>query len=421
MKIGTLVLTLMLMAGGLVQSKEITLDYCREQAVAHSPLQKKMLYYKTKSELENESATTNYYPQLTIEGQATYQSDVIELKLPIPNAKLPEIPNEQYKVNFTLKQMIWDGGMTSRRKSIIESENLAKINEVEISLNSVKDMINDLYFRILFLQKSVKVLEINLKQLDTNRYVIESLVRNGVMYRSNLDNINIQLLHLKQKIEEVKSNESTLLKILSEWIEENIDNATALQVPDVQSIEFDEIHRPEYQLFSEREKLLEANKKYISTKLSPKIFAFGLAGYGAPNQFNFFESDGAFYWMAGIKFQWSPFDWSATSKRQESIDVQKSILAAEREQFDKRINIDIIKQREEISKFEKLIEIDNEIIKRQENIVKEYFSRLKNNTITITNYLFQVNSLIKTNIDYELHKLRKIGAEVNLLTKTGNF
>jgi len=71
--------------------------------------------------------------------------------------------------------------------------------------------------------------------------------------------------------------------------------------------------------------------------------------------------------------------------------------------------------------YEELMNADKEIIKRQENIVKEYFSRLENSTITVTDYLLQVNSLLKSQINYDLHKLQKINAEVKLLTKTGNI
>jgi outer membrane protein TolC len=371
--------------------------------------------------LEKESVTSNYFPQISLDAQATYQSDVIEFSFPFPGAQSPYIPNEQYKINLNLKQMIWDGGITSSRNDIIEAENNAKLSEVEVKLYPIKEMINDLYFKILFLQQSLKTLEVNKKQHDTNRHIIESYVRNGVMYRSNLENISIQILRVQQKIDEVEISHQTLIKMLAEWIEEPLDNNVVLKVPVVNSVEYDEINSPEYNLIATREKLLDESKGLVSTKLMPKIFAFGLAGFGAPNQFNLFESDGSFYWMAGVKFQWTPFDWSSSSNKKQSIDVQKNILSAEREAFDKKLKIEIIRQKEEINMYEELMNADQEIIKRQENIVKEYFSRLENSTITVTDYLLQVNSLLKSQINYDLHKLQKINAEVKLLTKTGNI
>ncbi len=421
MKFISLILAMVLLVAGSLFAKELTLNYCTEQALAKNPLQKKKLYYNTKAELEKESVTSNYFPQVSLDAQATYQSDVIEFSFPFPGAQSPYIPNEQYKINLNVKQMIWDGGITSSRNDIIEAENNAKLSEVDVALYPIKEMISDLYFKILFFQKSLKTLELNKKQLDTNRHIIESYVKNGVMYRSNLENISIQILRVQQKIDEVEISRNTLIKMLAEWIEEPLDNNVILQVPEVNSVEYDEINRPEYHLFATREKLLDESKGLVSTKLMPKIFAFGLAGFGSPNQFNLFESDASFYWMAGVKFQWTPFDWSSSSNKKQSIDVQKNILSAEREAFDKKLNVEIIKQKDEIQMYEDLMNADKEIIKRQESIVKEYFSRLENSTITVTDYLLQVNSLLKSQINYEMHKLQKINAEVKLLTKTGNI
>lgn len=401
--------------------REISLDYCTRQALEKSPLQKKKLYYQTKNELEEESVSGNYYPKISLDGQAAYQSDVIEFSFPFPGAVSPEIPNDQYKVNLHLQQLIWDGGITSSKKNIFEAEQMANINAVDVSLQQIKEMINGLYFKILFLQKSVQTLEINKNQLDTNRFIIESLVKNGVMYRSDLENITIQIIRLEQKINEVQFDRFALIKMLAEWIEEPLDENVVFKVPEIKSVEYSDIKRPEYDLFASKSKVLDENKKIVSTKLTPKIFLFGLAGYGSPNQFNMFESDWRFSWMAGLRFQWEPFDWSTTSKKKESLDVGKNIISAERENFDKNLRINIIKTDNDIKKFEEMMKKDEMIIKKQELIVKEYFSRLKNSTITITDYLLQVNNLLKTNINYELHKLKKIYAEVDLLTKTGNL
>jgi outer membrane protein TolC len=421
MKFISLILAMVLLVAGSLFAKELTLNYCTEQALAKNPLQKKKLYYNTKAELEKESVTSNYFPQISLDAQATYQSDVIEFSFPFPGAESPYIPNDQYKINLNLRQMIWDGGITASHNDIIEAENNSKLSEVEVALYPVKEMIGDLYFKILFLQKSLNTLELNAQQLDTNRHVIDSYVRNGVLYRSNLENISIQILRVQQKINEVKISRSTLIKMLAEWIEEPLNENTVFKVPQINSVEYNEIKRPEYNLFASREKLLDESKGVVNTKLMPKIFAFGLAGFGAPNQFNLFKSDVSFYWMAGVKFQWTPFDWSATSNKKQSIDVQKNILLSEREAFDKKLKIELIKQKDEIRMYEDLMATDKDIIERQDRIVKEYFSRLKNNTITVTDYLLQVNSLLKSQINYEMHKLQKINAEVKLLTKTGNI
>ncbi len=412
---------LLMITFGNLLSRELTLDYCTKQSLAKSPLQKSKLYYKTKSDLETESITTNYYSQLSLDGQATYQSDVVKFKLPFPGAVSPDISNEQYHIDLNFQQIIWDGGITASQKGIAEAGNKVKSLEVDVSLFKIKEMINELYFKILFLQSSVKTLEVNRKQLDTNRYIIKSLVDNGVMLKSNLENIDIQILSVQQKIDEAIANKKMLMSMLSEWIEEPIDENAVLIVPKIESAKYEKIYRPEYKMFSEQQNLLEQNKGLISSKLLPKFFVFGLAGVGAPNRFNMFENSASFYWMGGIKLQWLLFDWSGTSKKNESIEISKSIVNAQKENFDKNLKIALIQEKSDIKKYDDMMKTDLQMIKKQEIVMKEYFSKLKNGTVTITDYLLQVNSLLILNINYDLHKLKKISAQVNLLTKTGNI
>jgi len=405
----------------LFSAENLTLDYCREKAMSSSPLQKQKLYYQTKNKLESESLTTNYFPMFNVEGKGSYQSDVIKLEFPFPGASSPEIPLDQYHLNLNVKQTIWDGGITSSNKEVVNADNRAKESGVEVSLFPIKEIINNLFFKILFVQQTLKILDIGEKQLDTNRTIIDSYVKNGVMYRSNLESISIEILRIKQNIKELEADRKSLIDMMSQWIEEPIDESVQFEAPTVRYFEANEIKRPEYELFERKQDLLDANKNLISTNLMPKIFAIGMGGYGVPNQLNFFETEGSFYWMVGLNLQWTPFDWSATSKREQSIEISKDIVKTERMNFDKNLNISLVKEKTDIEKLVNIIEMDEEIIARQKKIADEYFSRFENSSITVTDYLIQVNELIKARINLDLHKLQKLAAEVNLMTKTGNY
>jgi len=407
--------------GLLFSSDTLTLEYCREKAMEKSPLAKQKLYYQTKSKIEQESLDANYLPRLNLDGRATYQSDVAKLDFPFPGASSPDIPKDQYSINLNIEQMIWDGGITSGNQDVVSHENKTKEAGVEVSMFGIRSIINGLYLRILLVNQSLKILDVGKNQLDSNRKIIDSYVRNGVMYRSNLESINIEILRIDQKIEELESERMSLIEMLSKWIEEPINPGTELIVPKIQYEEYTEIKRPEYTLFSSKKELLDANSNLVSTKLIPRIFAFASGGYGIPNKFNFFETEGSFYLIAGLNFQWTPFDWSATSKKKQSIEISKSIVDTEHRNFDKNLNISLVKDETEIEKLVDIIKMDEEIISRQERIVDEYFARLQNGTITVTDYLIQVNELIKANVNLDLHKLQKLAAEINIMTQTGNF
>ncbi len=61
---------------------------------------------------------TGFLPQLSLNGQATYQSDVTRVDIPLPNIKIPSQSKDQYKVVAEANQLIYDGGLIKEQKNI---------------------------------------------------------------------------------------------------------------------------------------------------------------------------------------------------------------------------------------------------------------------------------------------------------------
>ena len=78
----------------------LTLEYCQYKARASYPLHQQFELLQSAAELKNLNLTTNWYPQLAINGQSTYQSDVTTLPLHVPGITIPEIDNDIYNNSF---------------------------------------------------------------------------------------------------------------------------------------------------------------------------------------------------------------------------------------------------------------------------------------------------------------------------------
>jgi outer membrane protein TolC len=417
-----LILTFLLLAAiNLVSGKEITLEDCRNKAIATSPLVKQLMLQQSRYLFDEKALSGNYLPQLSIEGQATYQSEVLKFNLPIPNLNLPEISKDQYKIWVNVTQQIWDGGITSASKDMKLIESNLNQAITNVNLYSINDIINQLYFNILLTKENIGTLIVAKKQLDTNKHIIESLVRNGVMLRSSYESVLIELLKIEQNIEQLKSSLKSMLGMMSEWTEIEISETDVFLIPGTKPDESLRINRAEFLVFDEKDKLSDAGSSMTETQLMPKVFAFGQSGWGNPNPFNFFDTEGSFFYLIGVKFQWSPFDWNSNHNKRQSIITGKQINATERENFIKTLNIGIGREKSELERFEKLLMLDAEIINRQQLICQEYFSRVKNSSITINEYLAQTNALLVAQINRDIHKIQQIRSIVNLLTLTGNL
>jgi hypothetical protein len=83
------------------QSDTVTLYDCYRQAEKSYPLARQTGMLEKSNELKIKNLNKNYLPQLNLNGSATLQSDVTELKLNLPaqfsSIQFPQISKDMYK------------------------------------------------------------------------------------------------------------------------------------------------------------------------------------------------------------------------------------------------------------------------------------------------------------------------------------
>ena len=136
----------------------LTIDEVYQMARANYPLVKqKGLISKTK-EYTVSNASKGYLPAFSINGQATYQSDVTSFpfKIPIPGFTLPSYSKDQYKVYGELDQVIYDGGLIKNQQQTAETNEMVQQQNLEVSLYSLYDRLDQLYFGILLVKQQLE-------------------------------------------------------------------------------------------------------------------------------------------------------------------------------------------------------------------------------------------------------------------------
>ena len=152
----------------------------------------------------------------------------------------------------------------------------------------------------------------------------------------------------------------------------------------------------------------------------PRFAAFGELGYGRPGLNMLSNSFDAFY-MLGAKVSWTLWDWNETSNQKKILDLQKQVLESEKETFNQGIKIILENNIADISKYESLINSDNDIISLREKVVKISESQLENGTITATEYLTDLNNLLQSKVNLQSHKIQLIKTKVEYLTLKGSY
>ncbi|MCU0415004.1 MAG: TolC family protein, partial [Ignavibacteriaceae bacterium] len=130
---------------------QLTLEDCYEKARINYPLIKQKDYINRTKDYSVSNVWNGYFPQITLLGQATYQSDVTEVPMPLPGVVIERLTKDQYKFAVDVTQTIYDGGIMSSQAGIQESINEIDDQKIEIELIKVKERVNQIYLGILLI------------------------------------------------------------------------------------------------------------------------------------------------------------------------------------------------------------------------------------------------------------------------------
>jgi outer membrane protein TolC len=407
------------------QSDTVTLYDCYRQAEKTYPLTRQTRMLEKSNDLKIKNLNKNYLPQLNLNGSASLQSDVTELKLNLPAQfsfiQFPQISKDMYKVTVDVNQSIYDGNVTGYQKKL-ETFNLQSDQEsILVELYKLKDRINQTYFGIFKLQQNEKLLNSNKNQLESKLKEIQSAVANGAMLSSNADALQAELMKIDQQLIETRTDQATAFQVLSELTSSSIPDNSTLVLPRVQisSTAFED-KRPELQLYNIMQTKTGVMKDMVNTRWNPKLYAFGQAGYGRPG-LNMLSNDFTPWWLVGAKLTWNIWNWNLSKNEKKIYDIQNDIIGTQKETFEKNLRIEAASDLAEIEKLGELLQKDEEIIALRTRITHMASSQLENGVITSSDYIARLNEETQAKLALELHRIQLVKAKITYLFTLGKL
>ena len=401
--------------------KTINLKECYKSAVENHPVYKQLVLYSATYQLEQKNIQVNYLPSMSLNGQATYQSDVTKIPFQLPNMIIEEMSKDQYKLTFDISQNIYDGGITKKQKNINEVDFKINKQAVEIEFYKLKERVNQVYFNIIYLKENEKILIVSKKNIESKHKTAQAAVNHGTLLQSDVDALKIGLIILEQKITEVEIGIQLSIKILKELTSLEINENTIFDFPEIEiaHLEFQNF-RPEYQLLNLQQEKTAALKEVVSAKLLPRIAAFGKTGFGRPG-FDMLSNEFDFFYFVGAQISWSPFNWSKSKREKEIFNLRNEIINTQKNAFDKNLKIGLEQNKYEIIKYKELIKKDIEIIELRKKITKTASAKFDNGVLTSSEYIEEVNAETQAQLNFQTHKIQMLMAKINYLTSIGKL
>lgn len=376
----------------LASSQSVTLEECQRMAKENYPTIVQFNIIEQTKSFDIKNANTSYLPQLSIGGQATWQSEVtkVDIDIDIPGVELP-IPNkDQYKVIAEMSQMIWDGGLLLANKHVILANAEVQRRQLHSDLYTLQERINNIFFGALLLEERMVLHQVLESELQRNYKKIESYVANGIANEADLSVVKVELLKSKQDRIEIESSLKAYRKMLSIFIGKEISEDTYLVKPDIIDILNNRtVNRPELDLFKSQKQLLDAQKKTLLAKNMPQVGAFVQGGYGSP-ALNMFDNRFRPFVIGGIKLSWNFGNLYTLSNDKKKINLLQATVDSNRDTFMQNISIHVSQQQIEVDKYREIMRDDDEIIRLRKVVRESAEAKMENGTITVSEMMKEV-------------------------------
>lgn len=418
-KFKILIISLLVPFQLLIAQESVTLNQCQAWARENHPALKQLELYQQIMSLKSENNATSYLPQLNLNGQATYQSDVTKIAISLPNMNIPTVNKDQYKVYLDLKQTIWDGGLSKAREMINQAENAGNLQQTEVELYQLKERVNQFFCTSFLIQENLKILAKKAETLSERKKILQSAVVNGMVLASELDQLQAEIIKTSQLILELNSNLETVRYALAILTGKSADQFRNLVLADEQQKSLLNIIRPELDLFARQTELLSANSELLKKQRNPKMFGFGQAGYGRPG-LNMLSTKFDTYYMVGIGFSWNVLDWKTTLRQQQVLKLQQDLIQTKQKSFVQNIELATSQQEKQITQYTELLKSDQELIEVRERITKTSASKLENGAITTADYIQDLNAETTARLMLETHRIQLREAMIRLENIRGN-
>ncbi len=401
-----------------------SLEECRHLAREHYPEIRQYDLIAQTEQYNLSNAARAWIPQVTLSGQATYQSatptypEAFNTILQANGVEMAGVSKDQYKVAVDVSQHIWDGGKSKADKAIAEAEAEEQRSRVDVSLYDLQSRVDNLYFGILLLDERKAQTEALIEVLASNLARLQTYYKNGVAMQADVDAVEAELLTARQSLGQVESSRASYRRMLEIFIGQPLA-ADNLERPAMQLLQSRTSARPELALFEAQESKLEAQRKAINASLMPRFSAFAQGYYGYPG-LDMFKSMVSSAWtpnaIIGVRMSWDIGALYTKKNNLEKLNAAEKQIAVQRDVFLFNTQMQITQDDGEIARLRQAIADDSRIVELRRRVRMAAESQLENGVIDATDLLRKITDETSASLARSTHEIELLQATYRLKT-----
>ncbi len=152
------------------------------KAIDNYPKLKEASEYVNLSEAKKDLAYGAYMPVISGDANYRYGKPTPSIKFPVGGGVFQEVsflPANNFDMGLKVQQPIWDFGRTGANIQKSKSDIVTSKDNLESAKNTLAYQVAQVYFGIVFLNKSVDVQNEQIKLLEANEKLISDKIKNG--------------------------------------------------------------------------------------------------------------------------------------------------------------------------------------------------------------------------------------------------
>lgn len=393
-----------------------TLEECLQAAERNYPLIRQYDLIGKTTDITIDNIGKGWLPQVTASAQATYQSDVtswpdqMKTMLSQMGTEVKGLRKDQYRIGIDINQPIYDGGIIKSQKEIASRQGEVLSAQNDVTLYTVRQRVNEMYFSLLLLDEQIKLNEDLQALLAANEKKLSSMYKRGTASESDYNSVKAERLSIVQQMTGLQSQRRTLLLMLSTFCGMEVKEAVRPVQPAVTSPEKTG-QRPELRLIDSQLRLADAQEKMLDAQLLPKVSVFASGFYGYPG-YNMFEDMMKRAWslngMVGARLTWNIGSLYTRKNDKAKIQLQRELAENSREVFLFNNRLEQLQQNEDIERYRKLISEDNEIIQLRSKVRKAAESKLSHGIIDVNDLVREINNENAAKVQLSTHEVQML-------------
>jgi len=417
---------LVVLAGASAQAQEpIELDAARQQAGAADPRMRQLELEAAQSALRLRNIEAERRPSLSLEGQAQYQSEVVQFPFRAPDGSAPpSVLKDTFDAHLGVEQPLLDP--TTRAKADAERARLAEAQaRIRTTLFALRQEVDDAFFAASLLQERETQVTLAITDLEARWREARLRVEEGSALPSEAESIEATLLQRRQEAIKLRAGRRAALARLAELVGHPLTADDRLVLPEAGArvaearANLDALRaRPEFAQFARLREQLEAQKRLVGAQEAPRVSAYGRAGVGRPG-LDFISHDVNPYWLAGLRVQWNPFRWGSPARERELLGLQQQAVQADEDAFARSLRRAVQEDLATLDQLDEAAPLDDRIVALRESIERETSARLEERVVTAAEYVDKQTDVLEARLLRATHRVERAQAQARFLTVLG--